>query len=77
MHVRPAFGHGGRVARKKSDEVSPKREQDTEAENDKNRIDRIVGELGKTGKAGGQWAPPIVKSRKKPKNSHEAEWRQF
>lgn len=65
------------MAKRKTDSVSPKREQDTEAENDKNRVDRIVGELGKTGKTGGQWAPPLVKGRKKSKGSPTSTWRMF
>jgi hypothetical protein len=66
------------VARKKSNGgISPKREQDDEAENDKNRIDNIIGELGKTGKQGGQWAPPQVTSRKKPKGNETTGWRSF
>jgi hypothetical protein len=66
------------MAKKKSDGgISPKREQDTEAENDKNRVDRIIGELGKTGKTGGQWAPPAVSPRKKPKGNVTTGWRQF
>lgn len=66
------------MARKKSNGgISPKREQDDEAENDKNRIDNIIGELGKTGKQGGQWAPPQVTSRKKPKGNETTGWRSF
>jgi len=65
------------MAKRKSDGISPKRERDTEAENDKNRIDNIIGELGKTGKTGGQWAPPGVSSRKKPKGNSTTGWRQF
>lgn len=66
------------MARKKTDAgISPKREQDDEAENDKNRIDNIIGELGKTGKQGGQWAPPQVTSRKKPKGNETTGWRSF